>query len=517
MHVVAEPRPAAARARAPFARSTVAALGATVAGAALTLAFPPYDVWPVAVLAVGALTALLRVRSARAGALIGFGFGLGFFVPLLHWSGVYVGPVPWLILATFEAAYVAGFGALAATAMRLRWWPLWVAALWVAQEAVRGRWPFGGFPWGRLAFSQADSPVAALAAVGGAPLVSFAVALAGTLAVLAVLSLPGAPRRGALAAAGAAVSLGAGMIVPAATPTGATASVGIVQGNVPRAGLDFNAERRAVLGNHVNVTKDLAGRVAAGEALAPDLVIWPENSSDIDPYRDAEAAALIDGAVRAIGVPVLVGAIVGVEDGLRIENTAIVWDPAAGPGETYVKRHPVPFAEYIPFRRIARMVSDKVDLVARDQRAGTKVGVFDVGPVRVGDVICFEVAYDGLVGDVVRAGAQLISVQTNNATFGYTPETEQQLAMSRLRAREHGRSVVVAATSGVSALVAPDGRVVERAELFTAKAMVHPVVLADTPSLASRIGVLPEALLAVMGLLAAGLAAMGRPRRAGPR
>ncbi|MDP9417023.1 MAG: apolipoprotein N-acyltransferase, partial [Actinomycetota bacterium] len=290
-------------------------------------------------------------------------------------------------------------------------------------------------------------------------------------------------------------------LVPAATPDGRTANVALVQGNVPRAGLDFNAERRAVLENHANVTRDLARRVRAGDVPAADLVIWPENSSDIDPYRNADAAALIDGAVDEIAVPVLVGAIVLVEDGQRRENTGIVWDPASGPGATYVKRHPVPFAEYIPMRRLARVFSDKVDLVSIDQRAGSTPGVLTLGPATVGDVICFEVAYDGLVGEVVRRGAEVLVVQTNNATFGYTAETEQQLAMSRLRAREHGRSVVVAATSGVSAFVAPDGSVVERAELFTAKAMVHPVALVASPSIASRVGVLPEALIATVGLV----------------
>jgi apolipoprotein N-acyltransferase len=256
--------------------------------------------------------------------------------------------------------------------------------------------------------------------------------------------------------------------------------------------------------------------VERGEAPAPDLVLWPENSSDIDPYRDANAAALIDTAARAVGVPVLVGAVVATDDGLGVENTGIVWDPATGPGDTYVKQHPVPFAEYVPLRSLARVVVPEVDeLRPRDMVSGNETGLLRVGPVLVGDVICFEVAYDGLVTDTVRGGAELIAVQTNNATFGFTPQTEQQLAMSRLRAAEHGRAVLVAATSGVSAVVDPDGSVRERAEVFTREVLVEQVPLLTRFTPATRLGALPETALSAVGILAvlAGLVLGPWPRR----
>ena len=155
-------------------------------------------------------------------------------------------------------------------------------------------------------------------------------------------------------------------------------------------------------------------------------------------------------------MPVLVGALVD-GPGDQVSNTGIVWDPVTGPGATYVKQHPVPFGEYMPFRDVLRRLSDKVDLVPRDFARGERTGLLQVGPAAVGDVICFEVAYDGLVRDAVRAGGQLLVVQTNNATFGRSAQTAQQLAMGRLRAVEHGRAVLVAATSGISAVIAPDG------------------------------------------------------------
>jgi apolipoprotein N-acyltransferase len=511
------------------------ALGvALAAGLGLVLAFPPYDAWWLAPVAVAAFTAAVRDRSARFGALAGLTFGLGFFVPLLHWSGIYVGPLPWLLLALSQAAYIAALGAATAvvTGARLPATPLWVAALWVAEEAVRSRAPFGGFPWGRLAFSQGDSPATGLAALGGAPLVTFAIALAGALLASAIprpIPRPIGQLRGltwpAAGAAAAVLVMAAGWAVPRppASPAGgasesaASVTVAIVQGNVPRLGLDFNAQRQAVLRNHVAKTLELARAVDRGELPRPQLVVWPENASDIDPYANRGAAALIDEAARAVGAPVLVGAVVS-GPGRFVSNIAIVWDPETGPGQTYLKRHPVPFAEYIPLRPLARAVSDKVDLVARDFAAGDRVGVLDVAGLRAGNMICFEVAYDGLVRDAVRDGAQLIVVQTNNATFGRSGESAQQLAMSRLRAVEHGRTVLVAATSGISAVIAPNGAVVEQSAIFTPDLLVHQVATRDPLTIAARLGSAPEWLLAIVGVCSLAAAALPRlSRRRRPR
>jgi apolipoprotein N-acyltransferase len=498
---------------------------------ALLLSFPGFSLTALAPLGPAALAVAAHGRRARGGLWLGLVLGLAFFVPLLSWTGVYVGALPWLALAVAEAAYLGVLGAATAVVSRLPFWPLWTACLWVGQEALRGRWPFGGFPWGRLGLSQTSGPLTSLAAYGGVPLVGFAVALTGTLLAAAVLGLArmrhradGARRVAALAVAGAVAApvLGALAWLPlpgsSLTAGGPARAVAVIQGNVPRAGLEFNAQRRAVLDDHVQETLRLAGRVRAGTAPQPDLVVWPENSSDIDPYRNADAAAQIDRAARAIGAPILVGAVVD-GPGRFISNTGIVWDPATGPGQTYVKRHPVPFAEYIPYRDFFRHFSDKVDLVARDFRAGTRPGILQVDGARIGDVICFEVVYDGLVSDVVRRGAGLLVVQTNNATFGFTDESAQQLAMSRLRAVEHGRSVVIAATSGISAVIAPDGTVVRRSALFTPAAFDEPIAQRTATTLADRVRSGPEWTLTALGVaavVAAIVAAVVRSRRRRP-
>jgi apolipoprotein N-acyltransferase len=503
---------------------------AVAGGLVLVLAFPGYDLPALAVLGPAALALAVRGERFRSGLWLGLVFGLAFFVPLLSWTGTYVGSFPWLALGVFQASYLALLGGATALTSRLRWWPLWTAALWVGAEALRGRFPFGGFPWGRLGFSQTDGPLLSLAAYGGVPLVSFAVALVGALLAAVLLALSRARhadarrpavRAAALALVGALAVPLAGALAwlplpgPSLTEGGPTATVAVIQGDVPRAGLDFNAQRRAVLDNHVQQTLELAQDVAAGEEPRPDVVIWPENSSDIDPYTNADATREIDRAAAAIDAPILVGAVVE-GPGVNVRNTAIVWDPDDGPGDTYVKRHPVPFGEYIPHRAFFRLFSEQVDLVRRDFVGGDEVGVLDIGGVRLGDLICFEVVYDGLTSDLVDGGAGMLVVQTNNATFGYTDESEQQLALSRLRAVEHGRSVVIAATSGISAVVAPDGSVVRSSELFEPAVVVEEIAQRDSATVALRLGAAPEWALSAIGAGAL-LAGLLRRRTAAPK
>ncbi len=497
-------------------------LAGLLAGLALWLAFPDHNLWWLAPVGVALLAGATLTTTSRWGFLVGLAAGEAFFVPTLSWSGTYVGKLPWFALATLESLYVAAMCALVAyagrrlVAARHRTAAYAVVPLaWVAQELARGATPFGGFPWARLAFSQADSPLARVAAYLGAPGVTAAVALVGTGLLAAAYGLR--PWRGRALVAGTAVVVLA-PVLSAAIPLptdGPRVSVALVQGNVPQAGLEFNAQRRAVLDNHVRGTLELADR------HVPDLslVIWPENSSDIDPLRNPDAAAQIQRALDAVAVPIMLGAVLD-EPTPDLSNASLFYRPGASTPQRYVKLHPVPFAEYIPFKSFFRIFSDKVDLVREPFVAGHTVGGFEVpsseGTYWALPTICFEVAYDGLVRNAVtQPGRQpgLLVVQTNNATFGYTDESEQQFAISRIRAIEHGRSVAHVSTVGVSGLIAPDGSVTGKTTLFTpAQVVGHPVVrTAETVS--DRLGGWPEAL-AVAALLVLVVLAQRSGRRA---
>lgn len=518
-------------------RLWVRAVAAVGGGLLLVASFPPYDLVWLAPVALAVVTLSWHGARVRSGLLLGLLTGLAFFLVHVAWMRV-IGDDAWLLLATYCALWIAALGASVAATSRLPWWPLAVPLLWVAEEAGRDRIPLGGFPWGRLAFGQTDTILTPYAALAGAPAVTFAVALIGSLLAWIVLSIRrAAPRRTVAALVGVAVVGTAGGLVPLPTAgedTGGPAylTAAVVQGDVPQAGLDAFAQREVVLRNHVRVTEQLAADVAAGRATQPDLVVWPENSTDIDPFTDPQAHALIQQAVDAIGVPVLVGAVVAApDDPTRVWNVGIVWGPAdsaaAGPGDFYVKQHPVPFGEWVPWRSVLTRFIGRFSLVPRDFAAGDRTGVLQLGPARIGNLICFEVAYDTLVrnavtgvgvqGELAGLGGRVITVQTNNATYGRTGQPEQQVAMSQLRAIEHGRTVLVAATSGISAIIAPDGQVTSTLPEFTPGVLVERVALRDSLTLADRVGSVPEWVATAAALLALGLAINAglRERRVG--
>ena len=461
-------------------------LGVSVlAGLLAAVSFPPTGWWWAAVPAIASLSWVLSHPSTTPAGGFGYGllFGLAFYLPLLPWISGLVGVGPWIALAMLQAVFTAVFGALGVLVARLPGWPLWLALVWSLQEWLKSSVPFGGFPWGVMAFSQTNGPFLALARLGGAPLLSFAVALLGTslcaLAIEAVralrhthppvtaLVLPAALVSAVLltTAAAAPVMRRAG-VVAGDEPTVAVAAV---QGNVPRLGLDFAAQRRAVLDNHVQQTLRLAADVRAGTVPAPAFVIWPENSSDIDPLLNADAASEIDRAAKAIGAPILVGAVLArpdwTPDNPAASNTVIVWDPAGGPGERHDKQIVQPFGEYLPWRWFFSHLSSYAER-AGFFVPGTGSGVVHPAGIPVGVATCWEVIFDRALRESVRNGAQLLAVPTNNATFDQAM-SEQQLAFARLRAVEHGRFLVVAGTTGISAAIAPDGRELARTAFFT--------------------------------------------------
>jgi len=491
---------------------------ALTGGLALTAAFPPIGLWPLAPAGPALLAVALWRRGLRASLLAGLVFGLAFFVPLLSWL-LNVAWYAWLALAVAEAVIFAVLAVGQRLLLDLRAWPLAVAGWWVCAEALRSRWPYA-FPWGRLAMSQAGTPAAPWAAVGGAPLLSFLVALAGTTLAWALLvpeRRAGLRRRALrlLAFAGAAGLALAGVLLPVDQPPPGTptAVVAAVQGNVPHArSLSGLLRASTVTLNHAAATTALAARVRAGAAPAPSLVIWPENSTDLDPTYYPQVYSTIAGAVNAIHRPVLVGTLLA----NPVRNAGVLWLPGHGPGQTYVKRQLVPFGEYIPFRGLLKHVTSLVNLQPQNFTAGHRAVVFRAGRIRLGDVICYEVGFDGLVSSEVKAGANLLTVQTNDATFevdGQRGETLQQLAMARIRAVESNRAVVVASTTGVSAIIAPDGRLIAHSGTWQRAVLEARVPLVSQRTLADRIGGWPEGVIVALTVAALAWAAAAAVRR----
>jgi apolipoprotein N-acyltransferase len=505
---------------------------ALASGLLLAIAFAPVGIWPFAVLSPALLVLTLQGRSLRGAFTVGLAFGLAFFLPLLAWV-VNLAWYAWVALAIASALIFAMFAIAQRLLLNLRWWPLAVAGWWVAAEAFRDRWPWGGFPWGRLAMSQAGLPTQGWAAIGGPPVLSFVVALTGTTLAWVVLSAltnrtGGAGRRRRTAVAAIAFTATAGVsCLPAAlsldpVPANAkTAEIAAIQGNVPRArSLVAQDDEFQVTLNHEIATEKLAAKVAAGTLPQPDLVIWPENSTSIDPFQDPEIYDEISSAVSAIGRPIVVGAVL--QDPER--NASVLWLPGKGPTTVYLKRQLVPFGEFLPLRGLISKITSLTQLLPQDMVPGHQTVVFDVGQIKLGPIICYEVAFDDLVRSEVAAGANVLTVQSNDATFEregpIDEESGQQLAMAQIDAVEFDRTVVYASTTGHSAIITPDGQVTQRTALWTQAEIEARVPLLTYQTLAERAGAWPEwAIVAATSLalcfaIAQGVASRRRQRAA---
>lgn len=502
----------------PF-RLLLSALG----GLGLLLAFPGYDIWPLAI--AGTLCLALATAGARwwQGLLAGFVLGLAWYTPMFSWTGTYAGPWPWLAMSVASALYPAALGVLLALLQRggaVR--PVVGAAAWVLMEYARSVTPFGGFPWGRLGFSQGDSPL--LGAVSWVSVLGlgFLVALVGGLLARAVQLL--VRRRGlpALVVAGLATALTFAPLLVPRPMDGESLQVAAVQGELPP---DFtrtlSSARGSMLQRYLDQTQGLAGSVAAGETPYPDLVIWPEGASDLDPASartGEEAVGLIQEVVDEIDAPLLFGATSRTPDDAP-RNMVYQVDPGEGVVGEYQKTYLAPFGEFMPLRPLMRHLSPWVDRIP-DWDAGSTPGLLPVSlrdgrEIVVGLAICFENVMDQATRDLALGGAELIVVPTSNAWFGDGHQSVEHLGISRVRAVELGRTVVHISNVGVSGLITPDGRVHGQTELFTTDLVQGEVPLRTGTTAAVHVGPwvpLVAGLMVLVGLITA-WRATGRPVR----
>lgn len=468
----------------------LAVLGGVVAFGA----FSPFDIWPlfpfgIALMIIAACTE----RMWQAG-LIGLLWGLGFFVPLTEWANIYAGVGPWLALAGVEAVYIIAF-TLACRVSIGAWGISWrsgvtISCAWAGVEYVRSSFPWGGLSWGASAFSMSTAPMVNFGPwIGMAGLAVLSAALAFLLAA-GLLALTGRRHRGIQGSAGilpvgiAAALCVVGLIIP--TPPNprhelTTIRIAGIQGSAPNVDYGSYTMPENVFENHAETTRETIEKIH-GDGSDADLYVWPEDSTGLDPRDDPERSAELTELSQRADAPLLMGTQTLNADGTRY-NHALLWDADGYADYLYAKRHPVPFGEYIPLRDMFRLVTDKVDLVGADMVAGDEVGVFPLSTaegapaVDVGILICFEVAYDYLMQDVVRSGADVIVVQSNTALFGTSFEPAQQRAQAKVMAVISGRSVVHAATAGPSAIFGPKGTELAVVDHFDQGAVISDVPL----------------------------------------
>lgn len=442
----------------------LASLGALASGALIGLAFAPFKIWPLAIIGVAVLSWLLLGRTRRVGFGLGYLAGLGLNAVTISWIGVLGWFVP-VALVAFMALWVALLGWLTVALQRLAAWPAWVACAWVLAELGASNVPLGGFGWNRLAFSTADQPLSGFLPWIGVAGVSWLVALCGGLLVV----IAQRPKRALVPAVLVAVLFASGGVLklaPIDQPS-ERVTIGMVQGNVDGVGHGNAGYARSVTNNHLSETIALMAKVRTGQHAQPDFVLWPENSTDIDPTNDPTTRDLVQYSALIAGLPIFVGAVMDGPGKDERQTTGLWWDPVTGVGPRYNKRNLVPFGEWIPFRDVLLPKMPILKRIGRQGIPGTVPGVIEV-PVsnhpqlRIGDVICFELAYDETVYDTMRNGAQVLVVQSNNATYTATGQPHQQFEITRIRAMETRREIVVATTNSFSGLIEPDGRVVAK-------------------------------------------------------
>jgi apolipoprotein N-acyltransferase len=414
----------------------VALLLSALSGALLSAAYEPVGKWWVAPIALAVHMYALSTSSKKLASSFVFALTLNLIV--LHWSSTFVGSVPWVLLAIGLSLFYLPLSLVSKWGMTA--YPL----IFILLEELRNRFPFGGFGWVRIAYTQADAPYSKIAAIGGASALS-------ALALLMALILFFGSRRKISPITFIPFLF---LLVPVNLSTTSNATVLMIQGNVPQLGLDFNSRAKAVFTNHFERTQ-----TELAKDPNVDFILWPENSVDVDPFLNQD----VNASLNTIQRPLIIGAILN--KGNSVYNTSILWDEVLP--DTYFKQHLTPFGEYIPLRSLARIVSPLVDDV-EDFSPGNGSKTFSIGEIKVAPVICFELIDDELMTQAAT-GSNLLAVQTNSATFGMSAESAQQLSITRVRAIEHGRNIASVSTTGYSAVIDHTGEVLQQTSMGTAE------------------------------------------------
>jgi apolipoprotein N-acyltransferase len=398
-------------------------------------AFEPIGLWFLAIF--GFALYLRKMQTVRKPILYSFVFGLLLNAIVLYWSGKYVGLLPWLLLAFLMSLFYLPVGWMFKKSKSI-----WLSALTLLiMEELRSRFPFGGFGWTRIAFSQVESPALPIVSVGGVIALSAFTILVSTfltklnlknlaflfLIFVAINFLPNNPE-------------GSGSLKLLA-----------IQGNTPEVGLGFNSRPKAVFDLHIKATQEFA----KGNY---DAIVWPENAIDIDPNDNPEIAREITSLNRSLKAPLIAGVVT--RGGGNPQNASILYSELGVAESIYLKRGLTPFGEYIPIRAIAEFVSPLAKTVTNFMPGNGRV-THKISGSKIGPIICYEIIDDELVRDMAK-NSQALIVQNNNATFANTAQSAQQLAITRIRAVEHSRYILSVSTIGMSAFIDNNGRVLSK-------------------------------------------------------
>jgi len=483
-----------------FSTSAALAIGG---GLLVALALPPWGIWPLAFLGIAMFEMSLGENpSRRARAARGWLFGAAWMYPGLAWMWSLT--PPGYLLA---AAIYAGYHSLAALASPTGpWRVIGRPAAHTLAEAVRMVFPFGGVPLAALPIGQAAGPFAGTVRVGGVVLLTWFVFQVGFALAGPSPFVPQMARRrgrttrgewhGVIAVAIAILVVIVAAIAPRGTDPAQPRAIRVtfVQGGGPQGTRAINSDPREVVDRHLAATRTIP-------AGSTDLVVWPENVVDVDSFANSEELTEVAAEAARIGAPLAVGITEDAPGDHFLNAQALVGTDGKIIGR-YDKVHRVPFGEYMPMRGLLTALGAPTNLVPRDAVAGTAPAYLDIpvdgGTVRAAVVISWEVFFGNRAAEGVRAGATVIVNPTNGSSYTGTILQSQQIAASRLRAIENGRSVVQVSPTGFSAFVSASGDVLDRSSVSERKVVTRAVPLYSGRTWYSHIGDLPVVLLVLI-------------------
>jgi apolipoprotein N-acyltransferase len=408
---------------------------AALAGVLFAFSFEPVGLWFLAPISYALLLRICQKGEHLYRGAFLFGFITSAIT--LWWAGKYVGLVPLALLALLHGLFYLPLGLIGRYTSNVLWF---IPAL-LAIEEVRSIFPFGGFSWMRIAFSQADAPYASVISIGGALLLS--------AWVLAISSMIVQFRKKLV------LPLLLMIVLPIFMNNSYSSQERIsfigIQGNTPSVGLTFNDRAEAVFNLHLTETKK-------AELNGADVIIWPENAIDVDPFASARVRSSIESLTSTLRVPLITGAIT--RQSGQLENVSLMYDESGEVVSYYSKQYLTPFGEYMPLRSLARLISPYADDVV-DFKMGERVENHVVKGMDLAPVICYELLSDSLVQNAAKRSDALV-VQTNSATFANTSESSQQLDITRLRALENAREMASVSTIGISAHIGINGEVLSK-------------------------------------------------------
>jgi len=443
-------------------------ISAVVAGIGYAFAFEPFSYWMFLPFAFAMFFCLLHNKSLTFRFLLGFFFGLAYWLIHINWLSILS---PWVLLITAVAlSLIYGFFAsLTYVFQRNKYWLLAYGLTFLTLESLLNYWPFGGFNWGTIGYVSAKNPLAPLVSGIGVFGLSILI-ISSSFLIIVIFNLIKQRAFSASIAVLLIWLIPVGFLQVLAISQNSEASdeslrVGAVQGNVPRLGLEFNAQRKAVYENHVSETLKL---IQTGENF--DLIVWPENAPDVDPFENPEVILELNQLSLNSKSPILVGSRMNSSLGPVNASILVTGETTYENAFYYAKKKLVPFGERVPFEDYLAPIASNFGPISNSLVPGETIGILNLEENRVvGLLICFEVAWGQLAKELVDSGAQVLIVQTNNATYGLTTQLAQQFNIATLRAMESQRQVLTVATSGISGLVDKDGSIVWQAEEFEAE------------------------------------------------